>query len=83
MQRILRNAKILICGVFNMFFIYDCNECIVGNHKGYAKYSSAQMIATRMRHKLWERYDDKIAKYKQDNVSPAKWDRLIYSIKQE
>lgn len=63
-----------------MFFIYDCNGCIVGNLKGYAKYSSAQMIATRIRHKLWERYDDKILKLKQDNVSPAKWDRLIYSI---
>lgn len=43
-----------------MYFIYDCNDCIVGNSKGYAKYSSAQMIATRMRHKLWERYDDNL-----------------------
>ena len=65
-----------------MYFIYDCNDCIVGNSKGYAKFSSAQMIATRIRHNLWARYDDKIAKYKQDNVSPDKWDRLIYRIQQ-
>lgn len=63
-----------------MFFIYDCNDCIVGNHKGYAKYSSAQMIATRIRHQLWVRYDDKIAKYKQDNVPISHQDRIIYRI---
>ena len=65
-----------------MYFIYDCNDCIVGNSKGYTKFSSAQMIATRLRHKLWARYDDKVAKYKQDNISPDKWNRLIYRIKQ-
>lgn len=63
-----------------MYFIYDCNDCIVGNSKGYAKFSSAQMIATKIRHKLWARYDDKIAKYKQDNISPTKWDRVVYRI---
>ena len=82
MTELIVTVSIIMSVEFNMFFIYDCNDCIVGNHKGYSKYSSAQMIATRMRHKLWARYDDKVAKYKQDNISPDKWDRLIYRIKQ-
>lgn len=63
-----------------MFFIFDCNDCIVGNSKGYKRHRDALMIATRIRHKLWQRYDDKILKYKQDNIPPIKWDRTIYTI---
>ena len=61
-----------------MFYIYDCNDCIIGNSKGYAKHSSALMMATKLRHKLWATYDDKIANYKKNEVPPAQWDRTIY-----
>ena len=61
-----------------MYFIYDCNDCIVGNSKGYTKHRYALMMATRLRHELWARYDDKIKKYQQGNIPPTQWDRTIY-----
>lgn len=66
-----------------MFFIYDCNDCIVGNYNGYKRYKDAQGQATRMRHKLWERHDDKIAKLKRDGIPPKSWDRVIWRIEQQ
>jgi len=38
--------------------LYDANDCIVGKPTGYAKFSTAQGVATRMRYKLWSIYDD-------------------------
>ena len=39
------------------YYIYDANNTIFGNPKGYDKHSSAIGIATRYRHKLWAIYD--------------------------
>jgi hypothetical protein len=39
------------------YIIYDANNSIVGKPTGYAKYSTAQAVATRMRYKLWATYD--------------------------
>lgn len=54
-----------------MYFIFDANEVLFGNPKGYAKYSSAQGICTRYRRKLWQIYDER-----QDKQS-----NLIYKIR--
>lgn len=54
-----------------MYFIFDANGVLFGNPKGYAKYSSAQGICTRYRHKLWRIYDERYDK---------EWN-LIYKIR--
>ena len=41
------------------YYIYDANNTIFGNPKGYDKHSSAIGIATRFRHKLWAIYDNR------------------------
>lgn len=63
-----------------MFFIYDCNDCIVGNHNGYKRHRDAQGQATRMQDKLWKRYDDKIMKLDKDGIQPKLRDRIVWSI---
>lgn len=40
-----------------MFYIYDANNNVFGNPKGYKTHAIAQRIATRYRHKLWGIYD--------------------------
>ena len=60
-----------------MYFIFDCNDNLFGNHKGYKNMRIAQSIATRKRHALWALYDDKVAKHKVNNKL---WSYEIYRI---
>lgn len=50
-----------------MFFIYDANNEIFGNPKGYKTHAIAQRIATRYRHKLWGIYDTRELIYSKSN----------------
>lgn len=56
-----------------MFYIYDANNVIFGNPKGYKSHAIAQRIATRYRHKLWGIYDRRELKFSSSN--------LIYAIR--
>ena len=56
-----------------MFYIYDANNVVFGNSKGYKSHSIAQRIATRYRHKLWGIYDRRELIYSKSN--------LIYAIR--
>ena len=60
-----------------MYFIFDCNDDLFGNTKGYKSMRSAQGIAARKRHALWALYDDKVAKHKANNKL---WSYEIYRI---
>ena len=51
-----------------MFYIYDANNVIFGNPKGYKSRSIAQRIATRYRHKLWATYDKRELKFSSANL---------------
>lgn len=56
-----------------MFYIYDANNEIFGNPKGYKTHAIAQRIATRYRNKLWGIYDRREVKFSSSN--------LIYAIR--
>ena len=51
-----------------MFYIYDANNVIFGNPKGYKSHAIAQRIATRCRHKLWGIYDKRELKFSNSNL---------------
>lgn len=55
------------------YFIYDCLGLICGNHKGYDTYKGANIAVSKIKMKLWERFD-LIKKHKPEMT-------LIYSIK--
>lgn len=56
-----------------MFYIFDANDNVFGNPKGYKTHAIAQRIATRYRHKLWGIYDKRELIYSKSN--------LIYAIR--
>lgn len=56
-----------------MFHIYDANNKIFGNPKGYKTHTIAQRIATRYRYKLRGIYDRRELKFSSSN--------LIYAIR--
>lgn len=51
------------------YFIYDAAGQLFGNPNGYRKHSSAQMICTRYRHKLWAIYDEWHTKHPKDTLT--------------
>lgn len=56
-----------------MFYIYDANNNVFGNPKGYKTPAIARRIATRYRHKLWGIYDGRKLIHSNSN--------LIYDIR--
>jgi hypothetical protein len=66
------NYRCAICGLFHhlrgliMFFIFDCNDNIVGNSKGYKTHKGAQTQCnldaskpTKIMALLWDRFHEK------------------------
>lgn len=51
-----------------MFYIYDANNLIFGNTKGYKTYAIAQRIATRYRDKLWNIHDSRRLIFPKSNM---------------
>ncbi len=40
------------------YFIFDCQNNIVANHKGYESMKGAKIALARIQYKLWDRYDE-------------------------
>lgn len=40
------------------YFIFDCQNNIVGNHKGYPTMRGANIGLSKIKFKLWARYDE-------------------------
>jgi hypothetical protein len=68
-----------------MFFIYDCNDAIVGNLKGYATFRSAYIQAEKRNapayRAIWAAYDARETMYEQTCMPVPLRARSIHSIR--
>ncbi len=68
-----------------MYFIYDCNDNIVGNPKGYRTFRGADQQANMHKSKafktIWENFNQKCTEMDAQGVPAG--GRLIYSIRKD